>query len=97
MYKHNISEIEDVGIIIRRVSPMWMDYKGTIVDKGSAYGCKVIHEIVRHNYCVVVDDEVRNNILMKGDGHTGGQKCLCEKGTIPQQKALKKDNHFTLL
>ena len=33
MYKHNIGEMEDAGVAVRRVSPVWMDRSGNIVDE----------------------------------------------------------------
>ena len=96
MYKHNIGEMEDAGVAVRRVSPVWMDRSGNIVDESKAYGCKVTHDIIHPEYCIVAD-EVGNNISMKNDGHIGGQKYLCAKGAVPQQKASTKDKHFTLL
>ena len=38
-----------------------MDREGDIVDKGSVYGCKVTHAIVRPDYYIVAN-EVGNNI-----------------------------------
>ena len=61
-----------------------------------ALGCKVTHDILRPDMCIV-GDEVGGNISMKGDGHAGGELYLCAKGTIPQKKVSNKDKHFTLM
>ena len=42
-------------------------------------------------------DEVGCNICMKGDGHVGGRKVVCEHGCVPYQTIAKKDKHFTVL
>ena len=45
----------------------------------------------------LVVDEVGYNLSQKGDGHTGGQKYACERGTAPQDKVQHRDSYFTLL
>ena len=42
-------------------------------------------------------DEVGSNISQRGDGHIGGQKYVCEIGTVPQNKVSHNDCHFTVL
>lgn len=75
---YNIAKIEETNIAHKIVGPAWMDCAGNIVDKGSVYECKITNDIIRPDYCVVVD-EVEHNILTKGDGHIDGQIYLCAK------------------
>ena len=96
MYVHVISEMVNAGLAIELDSPVWMDRSGNTVDETKAFGCKVTHDILYPDMCLV-GDEVGGNISMKGDGHAGGKLYLCEKGQIPQQKTSSKDKHFTLM
>ena len=45
----------------------------------------------------IVGDEVGGNLNVSGDGYVGGEKLLCEKDSVPQQKISTRDKHFTLL
>ena len=73
-----------------------MDQSRNIADEYYALGCKVTHDIIRPNMCVV-GNEVGANISMKCDGHAGGELMLCERGTIPQQKVPTQNKHFILM
>jgi len=96
MYDHNYEEMEAAGVAERREEPAWMDRNGNICDEKDALGCKVTYDLIHPEMCVV-GDEVGGNLNMSGDGHVGGEKLLCAKGTIPQQKTSTRDKHFTLL
>ena len=96
MYRHIYEEMELSGVAKRRDEPVWMDRDGNIVEEVNAHGCKVTHDFIRPDMCLV-RDEVGGNINMTGDGHQGGQLLLCPKGTIPQQKISTRDKHFTLM
>ena len=96
MYMHNYTEMQLAGVAELLPTPEWMDRKGLIVEEARAFGCKCSHRLSHPDHCVVLD-EVGGNINMKGDGHIGGEKYLCEPGVIPQQKASRADKHFTLL
>ena len=45
----------------------------------------------------VVADEVGGNTSQKDDGKIGGERWLCELGTIPQRKISTKNKHYTVL
>ena len=57
---------------------------------------KTRYHLTHPQMCLVVD-EVGSNILQRGDGHIGGQKYVCEIGTVPQNKVSHNDRHFTVL
>ena len=54
------------------------------------------YHLTHPEMCLVVD-EVGSNISQRGDGHIGGQKYMCEIGTVPQNKVSHNDRHFTVL
>ena len=96
MYKHNFAEMEEAGVANRGVSPAQMNLEGNVVSKQNTFCCTVTHDIIWSNYCIVAN-EVGDNISIKGDGHIGCQKYLCEKGSVPHKKFSMEDKHFTLL
>ena len=57
---------------------------------------KTPYHLTHPEMCLVVD-EVGSNISQRGDGHIGGQKYVCEIGTVPQNKVSHNDRHFTVL
>ncbi len=70
---------------------------GKIVsDKSLAFGCKVTHDLIHPDWCIM-GDEVGGNISMKGDGHVGGRLYLTAKGQTVSRKASKVDRRFTLI
>jgi len=96
MYSFSEENLVDCGLAKKLDNPVWMDCAGNIVDEKDACGCKVTIDIT-HPEMIVVADEVGGNTNMKGDGHVGGQKYLCEKGCEVQQKVTTTEKHFTLL
>ena len=96
MYRHNYHEMEIAGVAKRLDEPVWKDRQGRIVDESDAFGCKVTHELIHPEYCIV-GDEVGGNLNMSGDGHVGGQKLLCATDSVPQKKVSTNDRHFTVL
>ena len=64
---------------------VWMDYEGNLVLEKEAHGCKVTHNLAYPEMCIVVD-KVGGNISQKSDGNKGGEKFICKKGNVPQQK-----------
>ena len=78
--------------------PVWMDKEGAVVNENSdkKFGNKVDLNILRPDLCLVAD-EVGCNTCMKGDGHVGGKKLVCERGCVPYETIGKKDKHFTVL
>ena len=74
-----------------------MDKDSDVVDdQKKALGCKVTHDLIHPDMCVV-SDKVGGNISMKGDGHIGETKLICEKGTVVQRKISNKEKHFTVM
>ena len=77
--------------------PVWRDKSGNIItDRRHAYGRRSRYEITHPDYILFVD-EVGGNMKVKGDGHNGGERFVCKRGTIPQQQASTNNNHFTVL
>ena len=58
---------------------------GLVMEEKDAFGCQITHKIMRPDMCIVCD-EVGGNTFMKGDGHGGGKKFMCEIAGIPQMK-----------
>ena len=73
-----------------------MDRSGKIVDEEDAVGCKVTHDLLKPEMCIVMD-EVGGNTSQKGDGNIGGELKVCAQGMVPQQKINTRDKHWTLL
>ena len=64
--------------------------------ESEAYGCKVTSKNFRPEM-VLIGYEFGGNLGMTGDGHTGGEKVLCEKDCISQRKTTKNVKHFTVI
>jgi len=96
MYDEVYDAMEECGVALKLQHPVFQDEKGNICDERSSFGLKITHDIIHPEMCLVVD-EVGSNLSQKGDGHIGGQKFVCERGTIPQCKVQHKENHFTTL
>ena len=75
---------------------VWMDKHGIRVSEEKTFGCKIFHELIHPNMCLV-RDEVGDNLSMKGDGHVGRQLFLTAPGRVPQQKSSSKNRKFTLI
>ena len=74
-----------------------MDKSGNIVsDKSHAFGCKVTHDLIHPDWCLVGDD-VGRKISMKGDGHVGRRLYLTAKGKTESRKNSKADRKFILI
>ena len=63
--------------------------------ESEAFGCKVTGKVYRPDM-VLIGDKVGGNLDVNGNGHTGGEKVIYEKGCIAQKK-LKKQNISQLL
>ena len=86
----------EARVAVQREVPAWMNAAGDIVEADRATGCQVTHDLIRPEYCFVMD-EVSGNTSQKGDSNKGGELFVCPKGIVPKQKANTKDTHFTLL
>ena len=73
-----------------------MDNDGKEVKKEDAFGCKVTHNILHPDMCLVMD-EVGGKTNQKGDGNAGVQFQPCERGMMSQEKINTNDKHYTLL
>ena len=97
MYDQCIDQMVRVGVAKKRDKAVWMDKSGNVVrDESHAFGCKVTHDLIHPDWCLV-GDEVGGNISMKGDGHVGGRLYLTAKGKTASRKASKADRRFTLI
>ena len=96
MYNSIIDEMMDAGVVERLDEPVWMDHDGNICSEETAFGCKVLHKVVRPDMCIC-GDEVGGIISMKGDGHVGGELFLTEKRRVPQRKTSTRNRKFTMI
>mmetsp|Transcript_25328 Transcript_25328/g.29833 ORF Transcript_25328/g.29833 Transcript_25328/m.29833 type:complete len:154 (+) Transcript_25328:717-1178(+) len=64
MYDSISEEMVSAKVAVKLPDPVWMDAKGNLVDEGDAYGCKVTHDIVRPEMCVVADEVGGNTCLV---------------------------------
>ena len=97
MYDEIYDAFVECGVAIKLDVPVLMDAKGnTVTDPLDAFGTKCTHKLMHPDICLVVD-EVGSNLSQKGDGHVGGQKFVCRKGSVPQVKVQHSERHFTLL
>ena len=80
----NVSnEMVATGIAEGIEKTMRMDKEGNICSENDAFGFKVTHE-TKYPEHFIMADEVGGNISQKGDGHIGGTRLLCEKGSVPK-------------
>ena len=86
----------DAGLVVKLDHPIWMNRRGGECDESGSFGCKVHHKIIRPELCFC-GDKVGGNILMKGDGHNGGELLITEKGKVPQRKAITQNRKFTVI
>ena len=96
MYTEVYDAMVECNVAIKLDVPVYKDQDGNICDELNSFGVKCTHEITQPDMCLVVD-EVGSNLSQKGDGHIGGQKYVCERGSVPQNKVQHRDSHFTLL
>ena len=97
MYDEVYAALEDTGIATKLDDPVYMDREYNVVSNQiEAFGTRCTHSLDHPDLCIVVD-EVGSNLSQKGDGHIGGQKYVCAKGSIPQIKVQHSERHFTLL
>ena len=96
MYNQCIEQMVQAGVATKRAEPVWMDETGKVCDESQAYGCKVTHDLIYPEWCLV-GDEVGGNISIKGDGHVEGRLYLAPKGRVAYRKVCKADRKFTLI
>ena len=96
MYDQCIEQMLRAGVAKKRAKPTWMDHKGYECNKSQAYGCKVTHDLIHPDWCLV-GDEVGGNISMKGDGNAEERLYLAPKGRVAYRKFCKADWKFTLI
>lgn len=69
--------------------------KEPLVNESGNFKCN--YQLTHPEMCLAVD-EVGANLNQKDYGqHVGGQKFICEVGSVSQLKISTKDRHFTLL
>ena len=59
------------GVAKRRDVSTWIDRSGNICDDSEAFRCKVTHDLIHSEMCVV-GDKVGDNLNMSGGGYFGG-------------------------
>ena len=96
MYDQCIAQMVRAGVAKKRTTPVWMNRDGKECCESQAFGCKVTHDLIHPDWCIV-GDEVGGNISMKGDGHAGGRLYLAAKGRVAYRKYCKADRKFTLI
>ena len=96
MHNNTGEEMISAGIAEEHDEPLFVDKAGNVCSEKDAFGFKVSHNIVHPDYFMMAD-EVGGNASQKGDGHAGGKKLLCEKGSVPRKVVSHQDKHFTLL
>ena len=100
----NITQMFDViydemvaaRIASKRAVPVFTDRHGNIVPESERFGLKQDIKVDHANYFIFADESgVTTN--QKKDGHIGGQKSICERGTVPQITCCTNDHKFTIL
>ena len=76
------------GVAKKRDEAIWMDKSGNIMsEKSHSFGCKVTHDIIDPDWCLV-DDEVGGNI---SNSHVGGRLYLTANGKTVSREVSKAD------
>jgi len=97
MYDEVYDAMVECKVASKHPQPIYKNADGNIaIDWKEKFGMPCTHNIDHPEMCLVVD-EVGSDLSQKGDGHIGGAKYACEKGTVPQNKVQHTDKHFTLL
>ena len=86
MYDDVYESMVEAGVAVKVKEPL--------VNEPGIFKCN--YQLTHPEMCLVVD-QVGANLNKKDDGHVGGQKFICEVGSVPQLKVSTKDRHFTLL
>jgi hypothetical protein len=98
MYDGAYDEMVAVGVAKHLNEKVWMDKDGNIGVESKEMACGIkVDTVLTHLDYVLFVDKVGNNMKQKNDGHVGGGKYLCERGTMPKQTCATKDAHFTVL
>ena len=83
MYEEVYDAMVQCKVASKEHQPVYRTANGNIViDLKEKFGVLCIHKIDHPEMCLVVD-EVGSDSSQKGDGHIGGAKYACEKGTVP--------------
>ena len=86
MYDHCIDQMVQAGTARKRDEAVWMEKNGKMMsDKSFAFGCKVTHDLIHPDWCIM------------GGGHVGGRLYLTAKQKTASRKASKVDRRFTLI
>ena len=97
MYNEVYEAMLECKVASKRMHPVYETADGTpATEWKDVFGIPCTHKIDHPEMCLVVD-EVGSDLSQKGDGHIGGSKYACERGTVPQNKVQHTDKHFTLL
>ena len=97
MYDEVYDAMVECHVASKYDTPIYTTNNGSIATEwNTKFGLPCTHKIDHPEMCLVVD-EVGSDLSQKGDGHIGGAKYACEKGTHAQNKVQHTDKHFTLL
>ena len=97
MYDEVYGALVECNVASKYEIPIYTTNNGSIATEWEEkFGLPCTHKIDHPEMCLVVD-EVGSDLSQKGDGHIGGAKYACEKGTHAQNKVQHTDKHFTLL
>lgn len=88
----------EAGVAVKLDTPIFTDMEGNEVDEDDPkrFGRKQEYKIT-HPELIFFADETGCNTSQKKDGHVGGRKYVCARGSRPQQLASTTDHSFTLL
>ena len=81
MYGQCSDRMVRAGVAKKRIEPAWIDDNGNACDESQAYGCKVTHDLIHPDWCLV-GDEVGENISMKYRRRT--LPCTKREGCLPK-------------
>jgi len=98
MYDKLYKEMRNAGLTKDMETPVMMDLIGNTVDIANplAYGLPVSQQLVHPDYLLFLD-ETGINTNQKNDGHVGGEKFLCVRGTTPKIGCSTSDHHCTVI
>ena len=95
MHVHILDKLVHGNIAVEYPEPVWKKKDRKVVEEEEeAFGCKVTHNIVHPEWCIV-GDETGMNLSMKGD--RGSEKLLVARGDQPREKASSNDCHATVI
>jgi hypothetical protein len=109
MYDEIYNNMVEAGIAVRLDDKLWMNSSSNTVvneekqlcsefdlDPEKPLGLQCDSKLIHPQYLLFFD-ETGCNTNQKKDGHNGGEKFVCARGTTPKQMVSTSDKHFTVL